>query len=324
MLKPELTPVSEFLPQEGDSQISTQSMLLPEWSTSSPGDDWMLIRYVGHPVGALVPLQEEGLLIGRSREADLVLVDAEISRRHARLERYRAVDQSYRVLIEDLGSTNGTILNGTLLPPRVPTALKDGDVLAVGGHAFKLKHVDPMERRFHEVVLAQATLDPLTGVANRTTVLNALEQQGGVSRRYGRRLSVCLMDLDHFKWINDCYGHAAGDRTLETIGSLLQRRARSCDLVGRIGGEEFLIILPETPGEEAGRMAEDVRQALMLEEVTLPNAHETLHVTCSMGVAEFAEWDLDVGALLARADAALYRAKSLGRNRVEVDTRCPD
>lgn len=279
-------------------------------------DEWALIRYVGAPIGEVIPLRAPGLGFGRSGDNEISLPEAEVSRRHARID--VAFDESGlpRISIKDLGSTNGTYINGHRIKEAVE--LRAGDVVRVAGHAFKLKRLDDMEREYHQAVLAQTTVDALTGVGNRATVLGFLEKHVDLAKRYGRSLSIILCDLDHFKAVNDDHGHATGDKVLQTFGVLMLGRLRGSDQVGRIGGEEFLVVLPETTGQEAAMIAEDFRKALGGQPVT--SAHgTTFSASCSLGVAELREQDAEGGSFLARADAALYRAKALGRNRVEFD-----
>jgi diguanylate cyclase (GGDEF)-like protein len=120
--------------------------------------------------------------------------------------------------------------------------------------------------------------------------------------------------LDHFKQVNDTYGHGAGDFVLRTFGERVNQTLRSADVAGRIGGEEFLIVLPETDMEGALLLAERVRTIIEKEPMVIPDGELT--VTCSLGVAEIFPEDKDAGVLLARADGALYEAKRKGRNRV--------
>jgi diguanylate cyclase (GGDEF)-like protein len=296
-----------------------QTLVSPATGSHIPAvfHDWALIRYVGQPIGELVPIPLDGLTIGRSAECGLSLPEAEVSRAHARLTLVLQ-GEAVGVHLQDLGSTNGTFVNGRRLDGAVH-AIADGDVVRVGAHAFKLKRLDEMERIYHQAVLAQTTVDPLTGVSNRATVLHHLEKHFELARRHRRPLSVILADLDHFKRINDDHGHAAGDAVLQAFGIQLLGRLRGSDHVGRIGGEEFLVVLPETVAREAIRVADDLRQAMVEDPVTLPGLGRQVHATCSLGVAELKESDPDAGSLLARVDVALYRAKTAGRNRVERD-----
>jgi diguanylate cyclase (GGDEF)-like protein len=296
---------------------------LPAWDPAAPREEaellsdldtreWVLIRYVGQPVGEVIPLPSAGLSIGRAPENDLCLPEPEVSRRHARLNLAADLES---VELRDLGSTNGLFLNGKRVHADPgPLRLKAEDVLRVGGHAFKLKHMDALERRYHRDIVARTTLDPLTGVGNRATVLHQLQSHVDLARRHHRPLAVILADLDWFKQVNDTHGHRAGDRALESFGALLHLRLRGSDPVGRLGGDEFLIVLPETTGMLALNAAEGLRQALAEHPLELEDGQK-LRLTCSLGVAELKDGDSDGGALLARADAALYGAKAGGRDR---------
>ncbi len=274
--------------------------------------EWVLIRYVGQPLGAFFPLPLAGLDIGRAPENGLCLPEPEVSRRHARLQVAANLES---VELRDLGSTNGVFVNGRRVQADPgPVRLGSEDVLRVGGHAFKLKHMDALERAYHQDMLERTTQDPLTGVGNRAAVLQQLQAQVDLARRHQRALGVILADLDWFKRVNDTHGHRTGDRALECFGALLLRRLRGSDLVGRLGGDEFLIVLPETGGMEALQAAEGLRRALLDQPLALEDGR-TLTLSCSLGVAALKPEDADGGGLLARADAALYAAKAGGRDR---------
>ncbi|MBK8573298.1 MAG: GGDEF domain-containing protein [Holophagaceae bacterium] len=296
---------------------------LPPWDPASAREEveilseldtreWALIRYVGQPMGEFIPLPLEGLSIGRAPENGLRLPEPEVSRHHARLTIAADLET---VELRDLGSTNGVFINGKRVHADPgPLKLRAEDVVRVGGHAFKLKHMDALERRYHQTMVARTTLDPLTGVGNRATVLHQLESHFDLARRHRRPLAVILADLDWFKQVNDTHGHRAGDRALESFGALLHLRVRGSDPVGRLGGDEFLIVLPETTAMMALNAAEGLRRSLAERPLELEGGLE-LRLTCSLGVAELKDGDSDGGALLARADAALYGAKAGGRDR---------
>jgi diguanylate cyclase (GGDEF)-like protein len=163
----------------------------------------------------------------------------------------------------------------------------------------------------------QATFDPLTGIANRQTVLARVEAELGRATRYKRPLSLILVDLDHFKRCNDSYGHAAGDVILRHVAQLLAANVREVDLAGRYGGEEFLIVLPETDADAAASLAEKLRRIVAGSEGVLPDGSH-VSVTLSAGVAGGSGPVLRLDALIRDADAALYSAKALGRNQVYV------
>jgi diguanylate cyclase (GGDEF)-like protein len=265
------------------------------------------VAYAGAALGRVFPLQVGSVVVGRAPDAGVTLLDGEVSRQHARIR-----VEAGRVQVEDLGSTNGTRVNEALV--QGPVDLRNGDRLAIGGHVLKLVYLDPLERAFHETLLDLSTRDPLTGLANRSSALAELQNRFGLSLRYDRPLAVVVADLDHFKRVNDSYGHGAGDFVLHTFGERLLANLREADLAGRIGGEEFLMVLPETDLAGARPFAERLRKAIGGTPMPLPSGG--VSITCSLGIAERTPMDLEAGQLLARADAALYQAKAGGRDRV--------
>lgn len=313
--------VDPLQPEESaEPELATQYTFPLEPPSVTNQEEWALVRYAGDPIGELIPLRSEEILVGRTSQAGIYLPEPEISRHHARLAVILGENGQTAVSIEDFHSTNGTFVNNQRVEdPDNPRRLEPGDILRIGVHAFKVKHLDPVERAYHESMLTQTTKDALTGVSNRATVLSFLEKHTDLAFRHRRALSLILCDLDHFKDINDRWGHAAGDEVLTLFGNLLLGRLRASDQVGRIGGEEFLLVLPETLGREAASVAEMLRHSLEELPINLPGLPEPLRVTCCFGVAELAERDASGLSFLARADAALYRAKGAGRNRVEID-----
>ncbi|MEA2537963.1 MAG: hypothetical protein QOF11_2197 [Chloroflexota bacterium] len=162
-----------------------------------------------------------------------------------------------------------------------------------------------------------ATTDLLTGTLNRQALLARLEDELERASRYQRPCSIVLVDLDHFKRINDTYGHAAGDMVLREVATVLTSNVRGADLVGRYGGEEFMIVMPETDADAAAMSAEKLRRLVGSREVRLGDGN-VLGVTLSAGVAGGLGQFLQLDALVRDADAALYSAKSLGRDQVYV------
>jgi diguanylate cyclase (GGDEF)-like protein/PAS domain S-box-containing protein len=166
-----------------------------------------------------------------------------------------------------------------------------------------------------------AEVDLLTGVATRRVFMDAAEQAISVASER-RPLAIIGIDLDHFKCINDRYGHLAGDKILSAVGEELRRECRAPDVVGRLGGEEFAVLLSNTPLDAAARVAERILQRLRTAVVPISQV-TCLSVTASIGVAGFVLGDA-YEDLLGRADAALYRAKSAGRDRVVVAEPRPE
>jgi two-component system cell cycle response regulator len=160
-----------------------------------------------------------------------------------------------------------------------------------------------------------ATTDPLTGLANRRALLAALQIEIAFSRRHASPLSFLLMDVDHFKTINDTHGHAAGDQVLAAIGDLLRAELRVPDISARWGGEEFVVVLKHTDGNGGVVAAERIRRAVQALAISVTD--QRIPVTVSIGVAEFDSAD-SAETMVDRADRAMYRAKTGGRNRVEL------
>lgn len=158
-----------------------------------------------------------------------------------------------------------------------------------------------------------ASTDELTGIANRRSFFAAADRAVASSRRYGRPLSVAIFDIDHFKQINDRYGHPTGDQVIKAVAAIAQQSIRQADFVARIGGEEFGLLLPELTGASAYDACERLRQAIELGLATAP-VGPVDQLSVSVGLAEARDEDLDT--IIRRADQALYAAKDGGRNRV--------
>jgi diguanylate cyclase (GGDEF)-like protein len=165
-----------------------------------------------------------------------------------------------------------------------------------------------------EAMRFKATHDILTGVWNRGSILDTLEKEVWRSRREGLSLGVLIADLDHFKSVNDAYGHLAGDAVLREVAKKMQADIRPYDAVGRYGGEEFLILLPGCKASDTREKAERVRDAISRESIETPAG--ILKITMSVGGVATADWPQDTAnQILQMADSALYRAKREGRNR---------
>ena len=158
-----------------------------------------------------------------------------------------------------------------------------------------------------------ATVDTLTGLNNRSRFLDQGEAEITRARRLGRSVAVLMLDVDHFKRINDTHGHGAGDVALKIVAAIIARELRDIDICGRLGGEEFAVMLPETDGQGAMQAAERLRQAVAQEKVRVAEGVE-LGITVSIGATILAPQDANIDHLLARADGALYEAKRSGRN----------
>ena len=159
-----------------------------------------------------------------------------------------------------------------------------------------------------------ALIDPLTGVKNRSTMDDAVLREMKLARRHSTSLSVVLLDIDHFKRVNDDYGHLYGDQALRAVAQCVQKTIRDSDLLFRYGGEEFMILLSGTGPEGSALLAERIRQEV---ESMTPFSNNDIRLTVSLGITSLRGEPDTTDLLLERADTALYRAKQGGRNRVE-------
>ena len=191
--------------------------------------------------------------------------------------------------------------------------LRDGDQVRIGRSILKFMTGENVEVHYHEEIYRLMTVDGLTQIFNRRYFNEALEREVNRSKRYSRVLSLIAFDLDHFKAINDTYGHLVGDSVLRLIASAVKPRLRREDIFARTGGEEFAVLLPEIGMEGALVTAEKVRS--IAQSTPLKHEHEQIRCTVSLGVATLLD-DATPEELYKRADERLYEAKQSGRNRV--------
>ncbi len=261
--------------------------------------------------GRMFKLEKQESIAGRASEADIFLLDDGISRRHAKF--VQRPDGSFELV--DMGSTNGTYVNGERVRGSVP--LRDGDKIQIGSTTILMFSLqDKFEEQFQRSLFESATRDSLTGAFNKKYFLDALNKDVAYCLRHNVPLSLVMIDVDHFKQVNDTYGHPAGDYVLHMLARKLQETIRAEDLLARYGGEEFAILLRETPSHTARVCAERCRAQIQKTDFTF---HGTpIRSTISLGVATLLEDDARTAeTLLQAADAYLYMAKSAGRNRVE-------
>lgn len=245
--------------------------------------------------------------IGRGRDNDIVLPSDCVSRRHARLEH-----RSNGLFVTDLESTNGTFINDDTRASG-EYRLNRGDQLKVGDTIFKFLSGSDVESQYHEIIFRMAVTDGLTNLSNRKQLDSLLADEIPRARRHSRDLSILMLDIDHFKLINDTHGHLTGDSVLRGLASIMQKRLRPNDKLGRYGGEEFCAILPETDLTSAVRIGEELR-ALIAAHAFVAEGKE-VRITISIGAATLSGV-MHAEGLYQSADAMLYQAKRTGRNRV--------
>ena len=272
---------------------------------------YLIIIRGGMP-GKMLRVVEGGASLGRSSENSFVFYDNTVSRQHATV----LIDRRGSVSITDQSSTNGTFVNGQRLEPLHARRLTEGDRIQLGTSVIlKLVFLDPSDERFQHEMFERTVRDGMTGLYNRAYFLN---QVGGLSSRnaaLGIGMAILMIDVDHFKRVNDRYGHLAGDCVLRGVAQVIREATRTEDLVARYGGEEFVVALPVSSPDLAIERAEQIRSSLAGRSIRAGECE--LRVTVSIGVAVasamHAQGELE---LIEAADRALYQAKSEGRNRV--------
>lgn len=260
----------------------------------------------GEGLGRRADIDERRVIIGRSQEADLHIPHKSVSRQHCEL--WRDGDE-YR--LRDLGATNPTRVNEI---PVQETVLHDGDHLTLGESILKFISHSSVEAQYHEEIYQLAINDPLTDLYNRRHFIETVEKEIARAMRHRRPLTMCIIDVDLFKPVNDRYGHISGDNVLRQIAALVHRHVRNDDAAARIGGEEFAVLLPECGPDAAYGFAERLREAVA--DVVFKPGGEPQRITVSIGIAAMTAERDTCSRMMAAADAALYRAKSQGRNRV--------
>jgi diguanylate cyclase (GGDEF)-like protein len=271
----------------------------------------VLTMTAGPDVGRVISLAPgENPTFGRADECTQVFNDVGLSRSHARVLWLAGTH-----MIEDLGSTNGTFVNDERVTE--PRALRDGDRVQLGSNiAFRYSLVTEEEENNLRRVYEASTRDGLTGVCTRKHLDERLDAEIAFALRHHAPLSVIMLDVDHFKRINDTYGHPGGDAVLRNLGALLNQGLRTEDIAGRYGGEEFVVVLRNITLPDGVLAAERLRR--LIEGTSVEFEGRIITHSSSMGVASLACVGLtaDRGQLVRLADQRLYLAKQRGRNCV--------
>ncbi len=266
------------------------------------------IIFIGGPaLGKVYVLEDGEHVVGRGKDATIVVDDESISRRHIQF----SVDGQH-VELEDLDSTNGTFVNGRRI---ARSAIADGDRIQISTDTIiKFSFQDKLENIFHKELYRMAVTDPLTNIYNKRFFTDRLAEEFSHAKRNGEPLSLLMLDVDHFKLLNDTHGHLAGDSVLQGIGERILHICRSGDIFARYGGEEFTLLLRKAKLPQAIILAERVRSGIADRPFEFDG--KPLRVTVSIGVASFSPDFVDARALIQEADRALYEAKNAGRNAV--------
>ncbi|HTJ43456.1 MAG TPA: GGDEF domain-containing protein [Kofleriaceae bacterium] len=265
-----------------------------------------LVVIYGLELGKKYNLNRPQIIIGRSSKADIQIDQEAVSRNHCKI-----INTGKAILLRDMGSTNGTYINDELIDEYV---LRDGDYIKVGRCIFKFLSGSNIENAYHEEIYRLTTIDGLTQVYNKRYFAETLEREIGRAQRYRRDLSLILFDIDHFKNVNDTFGHLAGDSVLKQLANVIKGRIRREDVLARYGGEEFAIILPEIDKHNALQFGEKIRR--ITEKAVFRFEDTEIPVTVSVGIATLTPEVQEVTDFIKICDDNLYSAKAAGRNRV--------
>jgi diguanylate cyclase (GGDEF)-like protein len=291
----------------------TQMFDTPLAASGGKRDRAYLVVLAGASVGEMYKVEGDKTIIGRGQKAQIRLFDDGISREHAQL-----VVEGERVILEDMGSTNGTFCNGLKVDRR---ELVDGDKILVGSTTIlKFTYHDNLDEMFQKQMYESALRDGLTKAFNKKYFTDRLESEFTFATRHTSALALVLFDLDHFKKVNDTYGHQAGDYVLLEISTLLTAALRAEDVFARYGGEEFAVICRGSDENQAPIVGERLRKAVAGHRFVYDKTH--IPVTISVGIAVLPNPAVkDANGLITLADQALYKSKNGGRNRVTLYKR---
>lgn len=274
-----------------------------------------LVVINGVDLGKKYSLAQHSTLLGRSSKVDIQIDEDSISRNHAVIE-----NNGDDIIVRDLNSTNGTYVNDS---PIHQHRLRDGDQVKIGRTIFKFLSGSNIEAAYHDEIYRLTTMDGLTGTYNKRHFLREMEREISRSARYTRELCLVMCDIDHFKSINDTYGHLAGDYVLRQVALRVMGHIRRDDIFARYGGEEFALLLPEVDKNQAMMTAEKLRRVIAKDPFFFDNV--SIPITISMGVAQLDEYQDTSGlpdeqlngfGFIKLADDRLYQAKNSGRNCV--------
>lgn len=267
-----------------------------------------LLVLSGRALGQLFKIPPGEVVLGRSTEADIRLDDEGVSRLHAKIR--RRTDGTVEVV--DLDSTNGTYVNGAQIRH---FTLSDGDRIQIGSVTIlQFRYQDSLEEQLQQQLRESVIRDPLTQAYNKRYFNEQLEKDFSHAQRHRLPLSLVMLDVDHFKHINDSHGHPAGDHVLQRLSATIMASLRTEDSFCRVGGEEFSVIMRDCTETEALQLAERLRR--LVASTQFVYGGKVLPVTISLGVSS-----LDLVRhprtieLVEEADRCLYEAKRRGRNR---------
>src|SRR2546426_2093251 len=309
------------MPNESeDTSLSKESNEIDTFSGQYQGSGERrpaLVFLRGELLAVPIPLERNEVTLGRALDADVRINDVRASRLHARIttESDEATGEA-RYSLTDLGSTNGTLLNGR---PVTRAFLADGDKFEIGEQLIRFEMLDEIDREFQRQIHRLLVHDDLTGLLTGKSFFSELRREAARAEAESMPFCVLMMDIDFFKEVNDTYGHLVGSETLEEVGAVIKQALRAGDVGARFGGEEFAAFLLDADYLQGLVAAERVRSAIAEHEFPAvrrggEGTERTHRITISIGVAASPDDGRDPIQLVELADSALYRAKRGGRN----------
>src|SRR6266576_575933 len=266
-----------------------------------------LVFLRGELLAVQIPLERAQVTVGRALDADIRVNDSRASRLHARIFTETDAETGVtRYRLKDLDSTNGTILNGKAIDQEF---LLDGDKFEVGDQLIRFEMLDEIDREFQQQIHRLLVHDELTGLLTSKSFFSEMRREAARAEAESMPFCVLMMDLDHFKEVNDTYGHLVGSKTLEETGHVIKEALRAGDVAARFGGEEFAAFLLDADYAQGMIAAERVRSAI--EKHDFPAVRRdgadpirTHHITISIGVASYPDDGRDPIQLVEMADSA--------------------
>ncbi len=294
--------------EEGDDRTAIVSLKDLKAPRKQSKDRHLLVRVRGAELGRVTLLSPERVRVGRNQDSELWLSDDGVSRRHASLYR-----EGNTYIVEDEGSANGTFVAGIKVTRH---ELRDGDVIQFGPTAvFRYTLSDESQEALLRQLYEASVTDALTGAHNREHFDTQLRAELSYARRHNTDVSLVIFDADHFKKVNDTYGHQVGDTVLTQIANVVRDAVRSEDVFARYGGEEFALVLRGIDIEGSGAVADRLRERIAA--LKIETDRGVLGVTVSAGCASLSTTEEKTPeGLITVADRRLYGAKHAGRNRV--------
>jgi two-component system cell cycle response regulator len=287
-----------------DTTLSSVPSISP--APRAGGPSAYLVVISGPSFGEMYKLKGDRSVLGRGDRTDIRVLDDGVSREHSAIER-----DGGKLVLVDLRSTNGTFCNGERVTRQ---DLKDGDKISIGATTIlRFTYQDQVDEHYQKKLFESALRDGLTSTFNRRYFVDRLQAEIRFAVRHDKSLALLFADIDHFKKINDTFGHVAGDEVLATVARVMTAAIRAEDVLARWGGEEFSVICREIDLAGAEVLGERLRVAV--EGHRFEHDGRVIPVTISVGAAVERKID-DAHAFIAAADAAMYDAKRAGRNRV--------